>query len=132
MELTTNNTVTLNSDGYVEVKVKGEQSYLSFDLIRNRVKDLVHKLELHGTKVLGLVDLTEMTTFNTGSNKAALEILESISYQKVALFGGDTPITTVTKLVIAAIGKSENTRVFKDRAEALKWLLAENSSAETT
>lgn len=119
------NSVTLNSNGYIEIVVRGEQSYLSFDHLRGELEQLLEKLKSRGSPLLGLVDLTEMTGYSTGSNKAALELLETIPYTRVALFGGSNAIMTVTRLVIEAIGKGDCTQTFKNRAEALAWLLAE-------
>jgi hypothetical protein len=124
MDISTSNIVSLHPGGYIEVLVKGPQSYLSFDLIKRDVQQLTNKLQFENKPVLGLVDLTEMTGFNTGSNKAALEILEAVPYTKVALFGGNSAISTVTDLVIQAIGKGDRTRLFKDKESALAWLLA--------
>lgn len=120
------NSVSLNADGYIEVKISGDQNYLSFDALRKEVDGLVVQLRYSGQAVRGLIDLTEMTNFNTGSNKAAFEILEQIEYQKVAMFGANTVITTITNLLIQATGKADRTKLFKDRTAALAWLMTDN------
>jgi hypothetical protein len=121
---TTNNKVTLSPNGYIEVKVVGDQNYLSFDGLKKDVNNLAEQLHFDGRSVIGLVDLTEMTSFNTGSNRAALEILEDTPYKKVAMFGANAAINNVTNLLIKALGKGDRTKLFKDRAAALTWLLS--------
>ena len=123
MDKQTGNSISLHSDGYIDVVVRGDQTYLSFDQLKQELEQLSEKLRFQGKDILGLVDLTNMTGFSTGSNKAAFEILETVPYTKVALFGGNSTITTVTTLVIQAIGKRDQTRLFKDKPEALAWLL---------
>jgi hypothetical protein len=124
MDNPTNNSVLLHPDGYIEVLVRGDQSYLSFDRIKSDLERITDKLRFESKPLLGLVDLTAMSGFNTGSNRAALEILETVPYQKVALFGGSGAVSAVAGLVIQAIGKSDRTRIFKDKATALEWLMA--------
>jgi hypothetical protein len=116
------NSCALHPDGYIEVKVVGDQNYLSFDELKRDVNDLVGQLHYGGKPVLGLIDLSSMTGFNTGSNRAALEILESVPYDKVAMFGANAAISAVTNLLILALGKGDRTKLFKDRNEALAWL----------
>lgn len=124
MAATPRNSVSLNTDGYIEIKIIGDQDYLSFDALRKEAEELAIQLRYSQRAVRGLIDLTEMTGFNTGSNKAALEILGQIDYQKVALFGANASISTVTNLLIQALGKDDRTKLFPDRTSAVNWLMA--------
>jgi hypothetical protein len=124
MDTETKNTVELSPDGYIEAIIRGDQSYLSFDLLKGKVGKLVEDLQFQKKPILGLIDLTEMKKFNSGSNKAAFEILETVPYQKIAIFGSNSTITAVTSLVLQAIGKSDRSKIFKDKPSALAWLLS--------
>lgn len=116
------NTVLLNPAGYIDVIITGDQTYLSFDQIRADVKPLMEERQRAGQPVRGLVDLTGMTHFDVGSNRAALEILEILVYDRVAMYGGNPAVTEITHLILEALGKTEQTKIFPDRASALAWL----------
>ncbi len=118
------NTVKLNPDGYIEITITGDQSYLSFDGLRQDIEQYSERLRVQHLPVRGLVDLSGMTGFSAGSNKAALELLEGLTYDKAALFGGSGAVAEITKLILLAIGRNDQTRVFPDKASALAWLLA--------
>lgn len=117
------NKIFMNPDGYVEVVLDGQQSYMTIDNLRYDIVDMVNQLQKQGKPRLGLVDLTTDETYSPDSNKAAMKTLESLNYEKVAMFGASEVLTDVTKAIILAMGRSHNTKIFKTREEAVKWLL---------
>ncbi|MEI8338603.1 MAG: STAS/SEC14 domain-containing protein [bacterium] len=125
------NRVFLNPDGYIEVVLDGKQSYMTIDNMKYTIQDLINQLEQQGKPRLGLVDLTTDETYSPDSNKAAMQTLESLNYEKIAMFGAGEVLTEVTKAIILAIGRSHNTKIFKSREEAVKWLLEGNNQANT-
>ena len=92
--------------------------------------DLVEQLQQQGKPRLGLVDLTTDASYSPDSNKAAMKTLESFNYEKIAMFGAGEILTDVTKAIILAIGRSHNTKIFKTREEAVKWLLEKNENTQ--
>ena len=124
------NRVFLNPDGYIEVVLDGQQSYMSIDNMRYDIMDLVEQLQQQGKPRLGLVDLTTDASYSPDSNKAAMKTLESFNYEKIAMFGAGEILTDVTKAIILAIGRSHNTKIFKTREEAVKWLLEKNENTQ--
>ena len=116
------NKISLNPDGYVEVIMDGEQSYMTIDSMRYDAVDMLGQLQSENKPRLGLVDLTKQSNYTTDTNKAAMKTLESLNYEKVALFGANTFLTDVVKAIILAMGRTETTKIFKDRESAIAWL----------
>lgn len=117
------NRIFLNPDGYIEVIIDGPQTFMSFDNLMPDASDYLEELQKQGKKRLGLIDLSKQTDFTVDSNRAGMQILESLNYEKLAFFGAKTSLNEVAKAIILAIGKSDNTKMFKTRDEAVKWLL---------
>lgn len=122
-ETAAKNTVLLHADGYIEVKLQGDQTFETIERVARDCRGLVDQLTFAHKRVLGLINLSGERNFSTGSNKAAMEALSGFNYDRVAMFGGTTVTTEVGSLIVKALGKSENTRVFKTREEAVAWLL---------
>jgi hypothetical protein len=118
------NTVQLNKDGYIEVIVIGSQTGDSFRRIYSDALPFIDQLAKDNKPLLGLIDLTKETGFSVDSNKAALKLLEDLPYERIAMV--HPPFPEVTSGIIVAMGKSDNTKVFKTKEEALKWLLDDN------
>ena len=116
------NKISLNPDGYVEVIMDGEQSYMTIDSMRYDAVDMLGQLQSENKPRLGLIDLTKQSNYTTDTNKAAMKTLESLTYEKVALFGANTFLTDVVKAIILAMGRTETTKIFKDRESAIAWL----------
>jgi len=116
------NKISLNPDGYVEVIMDGEQSYTTIDSMKYDAVDMLSQLQSENKPRLGLIDLTKQSNYTTDTNKAAMKTLESLTYEKVALFGANTFLTDVVKAIILAMGRTETTKIFKDRESAVTWL----------
>lgn len=112
--------IFLNPDGYIEVQLIGDQTPEFFQNIYADYLSLEEQLRSEGKPVLALFDVSRETGFSLSSNKAALEILEKANYDRVAMY--QVPHYKVTEGIIAATGKSDNTRLFANREEALAWL----------
>jgi hypothetical protein len=115
--------IFLNDEGMIEVQVEGDQTYMTFENLRDDAARLLNELQASGKPRLGLVDISKQGKFSADSNRAAMEVLESLNYDKLAIFGGNTILTEVSKAIVLALGKSENTHVFQHREEAVAWLL---------
>lgn len=126
MKPSTYGSVTYEPEGYVCVSLVGDQTYQTIDALRVETERLIEKLKLEHKRLLGLVDLTKQTGFNTGSNKAALEALTKIEYEKAALVSDNKLFAELAKMIISALGKNDKTRFFSSREEAIPWLLMQD------
>ena len=115
--------IFLNPDGFIEIKLIGDQTPEMFQNIYADYQGIEEKLRAEGKPILALFDASQETGFSLSSNKAALEILEQANYDRIAMYA--VPHYKVTEGIIAATGKSDNTKLFATREEALAWLLAE-------
>lgn len=118
------NHVFLNPDGYVEATIVGDQTKMSFEHLHYDAVDMLELLEKQGMKRIGLIDISKQGKFSTESNKEAMLILETLPYEKLAIFGANKVLAEVTNAIIIAMGKSHNTKLFADRQSALDWLQA--------
>lgn len=118
------NRIFFNEEGYVEVVIDGEQTYMTFANLQPTAMTIVEDLQKQGKKRYGLIDITNQKNFSPDSNRAAMEILESFNYEKVAIFGAGRILQEVAKAIILAMGKNDSTKVFNDRESAVAWLLS--------
>ena len=116
------NSVKLNSEGIVEAFVIGDQDYESFRKLANDADPLLIEQRKKGNPVLGLVDLTKKGHYTAASNRAAMEMLEKMDYDRVAMFGTEAVLKEVTEMIILAMGKHDKTKLFHTRDEAMAWL----------
>lgn len=118
-----NNKVFLNPEGYLEVTVVGHQTGESFQKIYDDALPFISKLQKENKPLLGYIDMTNETGYSLNSDKVAMELLEKLNYDRIAMC--NPPHAEVSKGIILAIGKSHNTKVFDNRQEAISWLLDE-------
>lgn len=121
------NRVFYNPDGYIEVVLVGEQSNATFIKIYEGIEPIRQELNSKNMPLLCLFDLGQLTGFSIESGKAAIGLLESTEYDKVAMFA--TPHQEFTQGVIMASGKGDTTKIFKTRKEAVKWLLSNKDNS---
>lgn len=122
-EPTYKNSVFLNKDGIVEIVLIGDQSEATFRHSYYEVIPLIDKLKSLKKPLYGLMDMSQETGYSLASDKAALDILESLDYDKLAMC--NVPHHHVAQGIIQAIGKDHNTKIFGNRTDALAWLHAE-------
>ena len=85
-------------------------------------EEMLNQLEKQGKPRIGLIDVSKQGGFSSDSNKEAMQILEKLPYDKLAIFGANKVLAQVTNAIILAMGRSANTRLFGDRQTALAWL----------
>ena len=118
-----NNSVNLTSEGLILVTLVGDQTQQTIEDSATQCQRFAAQLQAEHKPVLGLVDFTHEKKFSTGANKATLDAMSAINYDRVALFGTSKVLTEVTKLIIQALGKADQTKVFATREEAVAWLV---------
>jgi len=122
--MTDTNSIFLNPDGYIEVAIVGDQTHMAFERLHYDAADMMEVLQKQGKKRLGLIDVSKEGDFSPESNKAAMQILESLPYDRLAIYGVNKVRAAIARAVILAIGKTHNTKLFVDRQSALEWLQA--------
>ena len=117
------NTAVMQPEGYVLVTLRGKQDFMTMDKLAKDCIEIAGEIKAEGKPLIGLVDFSQDPGFDTGTNKAVMKALEQIPYDRIAMYGKNALLSEVTKAVIAALGKSNRTKVFGTREEALAWLL---------
>lgn len=116
------NHISLNPDGYIEATIEGDQTGMSFGRLHFDAEEMLELLTQQGKPRLGLIDVSNQGKFTPESNKSAMQILETLPYDKLAIFGANKVLNEVINTIILAMGKSHNTKLFSDRESALRWL----------
>ena len=114
----------LGEDGFVHLDYVGEQTYQTAKADQAPMDVLVKKLHGEGKKAYILVDATNVPKQDSGARRAAVEIVLSVPYDRVALYGGSPFIRNVAGLIVKAVGKSHKFGFFNTKEEAVKWLRA--------
>lgn len=117
------NRIIYNPEGYIEVTIEGEQSYMAFINLKADAADMIKQLQNEGKRRLGLLDITKQENYTPDTNRAAMEILETLNYEKLAIFGGGKFLTEVARAIVLAMGKAVNTKIFSTRESAVEWLI---------
>jgi hypothetical protein len=117
------NTVTLAPEGYICVKLVGDQTHKTIEDSAKECVEFAGELRALHHPLLGLIDFSHEGKFSTGANKATLDAMSLISYDRVAMFGTSKVLAEVSRLIIQALGKANKTMVFTTREEALAWLM---------
>lgn len=122
------NKVFINADGIIELDVTGDQTEFSFRKLYEDSKPFIRELRKAGQPVHAMIDMTREGNYTINSNKAALDILEDADYDRLAIYG--SPYEEVAHLVVAALGKSDVTKVFEDRQAAIDWLRSQTTTED--
>lgn len=123
------NIVELTPEGYLDVRLIGDQTYRSIDATGKQCERIIEKLRFEHKPVLGIIDFTQEKGFNTGSNKAAMQVLDRVAYDKAALVGDNKVLVEVGDLIVKALGKNDSTKIFDAREAAVAWLLMKDPLA---
>jgi len=118
------NRIFYNPEGYIEATIEGDQTYMSFENLLPDAMVILEQLQAEGKPRLGLIDVSKQGSFTVDSNRSAMSTLESLNYERTAIFGAKKILTEVIKAIILAMGKNNNTKIFSDRESAVKWLLS--------
>lgn len=116
------NRVFINSEGFVEVTVDGDQTGQTFRQSSNDAQPFIHQLRKQKKPVLGLIDLSHKGKYTPESNKAAMQLLEDMDYDRIAMYGAEYVLKEVTELIILAMGRKDTTKLFGKREDAVAWL----------
>lgn len=111
----------MNGD-IIEVRLIGDQDHDSIHDAGDKAAPFITRLHSYGKKINGLIDISKQGKATAGSNREALKLLDAIPFSKMAVVGGNKQLKEIARLVIAATGKTDSTKLFDDRQLALDWL----------
>jgi hypothetical protein len=118
------NEVLLEETGILNSIYHGDQTDASINGIAEAAKPLIEQCRLAKKKVLILIDVRDIHGQTAAARKAALDQLNFLDYDKLAIFGAKTFIKQIIVFLIAASGKKEKVRYFNTEEEARAWLLS--------
>lgn len=101
----------------------GNQTAESIDAIAEAAVPLITKLRAKKRKVLILINSIDIKSQTAEARKAALDQLNFLDYDKIAIFGAAQFIRTIISFLISVARKKNKIRYFETEAEARAWLL---------
>ena len=113
---------SISAEGYIEISLSGDLTSVTIEELERQILPLVDQLQRQGKPILSLVDLSGAGNYSPGSNKASMNLMENIPYEKVAMYGANFALKEAVKLITIAMGKGDNTKIFDTREQALEWL----------
>lgn len=114
------NTVTVESNHLIYIELAGEQTASIINEVNHQVQQQIKEKNL--TTVSLLMDISKVSTTDSGSRKAGSQMLNTLPYRKAAIFGATGLIKQIAALVIKGSGKSATVKQFKTTTEARQWL----------
>jgi hypothetical protein len=118
------NRVLLNGSGCVELILDGDQSLETLGPTLDKVSSLLEALRREHKPVYLLTDVSGISNSpSTEVRKFSASFLTESPYDRIAVFGSDTFLRTLSKLIIQATGRGYKVKVFKTREDAENWLL---------
>lgn len=118
------NSVVLGDDGIILIKVEGDQTEESVNVMGRQVEACLAKLAEQNKPGLVIDDITKLGATNIPARQTVAMYARTLPYKKLAMLGdGNTAMRVGTNLLLKAIGMGSKVKYFEDRAEATKWLL---------
>jgi hypothetical protein len=114
------NSVTVHKDGFIEVKVVGDQTGETVAVMGDEVK---RHLAMKGQPPLILDDITKLGQTDIPARQMVNQLAKTLPFERVAMYGdGSTLMRVGTNLLLKAIGMGGKIRYFDNRREAVEWL----------
>lgn len=101
----------------------GDQTADTINEIAEAVKPMIAEMRANKKKVLILINLADIHNQTAAARKAALDQIDDLDYDKIAIYGANIFIKKVVEFLIASAGKREKVQYFNTEEEARKWLL---------
>lgn len=118
------NSVELNDEGFIEVRVVGDQNYASVTSMGLQTKRLLEKLSAQDKPLRILDDITKLGNSDIKARKTVADLAQSLTYERIAMLGDGSVVMRVgTNLLLRAVGKGKRIKYFENRHKAIKWLL---------
>lgn len=119
------NSIVLEKPDYILNSVyHGEQTDSSINEIAAAATTLIQQMRGEGKKVLLLVNLMDVGGQTAPARRAALNQINFLDYDKLAIFGGGVFLKQVVQFLITVSNRGAKVRYFDTEQEARAWLLA--------
>lgn len=115
----------IGADGLIHNIYVGNQNGASLFEVEKELTELASELRHQGLKVLVFTDVLKIGKINLSARLAGVQIMKSIDFDKVAIYGPSHLEKTVVNVICQASGKSFKARYFTDERRALDWLREE-------
>lgn len=123
------NRITLNKEECIEQVYDGDQTSAILHETVETTTRIAEDLNRRKLPVRILADVSAIGKIETPTRKAAVDTLKTVDYYRVAIFGANTFTKALVGLIIHAAGKSNQVKLFKDRASARAWLANADEAA---
>jgi hypothetical protein len=118
------NRIFINKLGFIEHHYEGPQTSSTVSQGMQEAQKKIDHLKKLSKPVKLLVDISKVTTNDAGSRLAAVNSFKNLKYDKLAIFGGNTYLKYLAKLVVRAAKKpTSKLQAFNNQQEAIDWLL---------
>ncbi len=109
--------------GIINSIYHGDQTTASINEIAEAAKPFILGLRKNKKSVMLLINVSDIHGQTAGARKAALDQINFLDYDKIAIFGAKMFIKQIVEFLIAVSGKSAKVKYFRDEESARKWLL---------
>lgn len=116
------NTSIVRSDDIILSVYQPEQTYQTIHDITEQTRSLIAQLRVEHKPVKIMIDVSQVTSQDTGARKAAMKGISTLDYDKMAVFGASVFIKHVASFIIQATGKADKVKYFNTQEEAEQWL----------
>lgn len=115
----------VEDSGIITSVYHGSQTLDSVTEITQAVKPVITSLREQNKPVYLLIDARDLQDQNAGARKAAIDGINTLDYNKMAIFGAKTVIKYIAQFLIQVADKMEKVKYFNTEQEARDWLLGE-------
>lgn len=116
------NTIFINDAGIIECQVDGNQTLESVTVMGEEIKKLLGELKTQQRPLLILDDITKIGQVDAAGRSAVIQLVKSLEYDRLVMLGNNGLIRLGANLIFRASGRSQKTKYFIDRAQAISWL----------
>lgn len=116
------NQIFINAKNLVEAKYQGDQTEEDIASTYKQQLVLADQIARKGLPRNFLIDVSSLGKTTADSRKRAVEYIDKLEVNKLAVFGGNTFNRHLVNLILRAIGKTHLMKYFSSREEAEKWL----------
>ena len=120
---TSENSNYLGRDGIIYNVYVGDQTLSSFEKTAKELGVLSKQQREKGKPILVLTDLNKLGKVPTKVRQEGVELVRSMNYHKAAIYGDDGIGMQIAKLIIKVSMMDYKIKIFKEKKDALNWLL---------
>lgn len=120
-----NNSNSIGDDGLLHNVYVGDQTVATLKKIHLEIIALTARLRASGKPIYVLTDITKLGSINLQARMYAVEIIKSVDFDRVAIYGNPGAIEKIINFIITASGRGFKMKYFNNEKEARKWLVVD-------